>query len=126
MSRFENPPYQLLASDGYNSDFFGTAVAISGNFALAGASHHNHIVPDSGAAYPFEGRPDGNWVGIVKLRARRLSDRVSLSSRINLILVDVARWCAVPVPSRKNALDRGTGTRTMGLSARALPIIEAD
>ena len=57
---------KLLASDGSGSDDFGRSVAIDGNTAVIGASDHDDVGPNMGAAYVF--RFDGfRWVEQQKL-----------------------------------------------------------
>jgi hypothetical protein len=45
---------KLLASDGATSDYFGTSVAISGDYAIVGAYLDDDNGTDSGSAYIFE------------------------------------------------------------------------
>jgi len=56
---------KLTASDAADGDFFGDAVSISGNTAIAGAIHHEHApapaTASHGAAFVFV-KPGGGWV----------------------------------------------------------------
>lgn len=54
----------LLASDGIDGDEFGTAVAISADSLLVGASHAAVIAPRTGAAYAYELPRDADGDGI--------------------------------------------------------------
>jgi len=46
--------FKLLADDGAEGDGFGSAVAISGNIAIVGASHDDDNSTDSGSVYVFD------------------------------------------------------------------------
>jgi hypothetical protein len=60
--------WKLLASDGGADDYFGRAVAVSGDTAILGAPRKDDNGSDSGAAYVF--RFDGaSWVEEAKLLA---------------------------------------------------------
>ena len=59
---------KLLASDGSTKDYFGTSVAISGNYAIVGAYQDDDPVPGSGSAYIFY-RDGTNWTQQAKLTA---------------------------------------------------------
>jgi uncharacterized protein (TIGR03437 family) len=60
---------QLLANDGAAGDYFGTAVAISGDTIVIGASHKDvNGVKDQGAAYVFV-RSGGTWIQQARLMA---------------------------------------------------------
>lgn len=75
---------KLLASDGDAEDRFGSAVSISGHYAIVGAFLGNGLVADSGSAYIFHF--DGvNWVEQQKLRAYDglLNDRFGNSVSIS-------------------------------------------
>jgi hypothetical protein len=62
---------KVTASDGAESDFFGSAVSISGQTAIIGALAKNGTGSDSGAAYIFERNQGGmnNWGEMKKLTA---------------------------------------------------------
>ena len=51
-----------------DGDNFGNAVAVSGNWAIVGASHADDILVESGAAYVFE-RTASGWVERQRLKA---------------------------------------------------------
>jgi hypothetical protein len=51
---------RLTASDAFFLDYFGTAVAVSGDVAVVGARWDDDHGPDSGSAYVFEGLSDCN------------------------------------------------------------------
>ncbi len=55
---------KLIADDGAEGDFFGSSVAISGDYAVVGA-----IYDGPGSAYVFERQLDGEWVQAQKLTA---------------------------------------------------------
>jgi hypothetical protein len=59
---------KLLAPDGAASDFFGTSVSISGDFALVGALQDDDKGLDSGSAYMFQ-RNGSDWTFLSKLNA---------------------------------------------------------
>ena len=72
--------YKLLASDRKHAGGMGNAVAINGNFVIAGATNHDFGVDDenrmeaAGAAYIWERLADGKWSKAQKLVA---SDRTA-------------------------------------------------
>ena len=77
---------RLTASDGAPGDYFGSAVAINGNYAIVGADDHDlNSKEDAGAAYVFE-RIDGSWTEVAKLTASdsdafaRFGDSVCIST----------------------------------------------
>ena len=58
---------KLVASDGRASDFFGNAVAVSGDYAVIGATGNSASFSKSGAAYVFERDPStGVWTQVEK------------------------------------------------------------
>jgi len=57
---------KLLASDGYNSDFFGRSVSIDGDYAIIGAYQDYDNGSDSGSAYIFT-RDVTDWIQQAKL-----------------------------------------------------------
>ena len=59
---------KLLASDGASGDYFGSDVAISGNYAIVGANGDDDNGSDSGSAYIFE-LSNGTWSQKQKLLA---------------------------------------------------------
>ena len=59
---------KLIAGDAAGADWFGGAVAVSGDTALIGARGDDDIDPNSGAAYVFE-RTGGLWLEQQKLGA---------------------------------------------------------
>jgi len=59
---------KLLASDGAKDDRFGISVAISGNFAIVGATGDDDLGNKSGSAYIFEWN-GANWIQVTKLTA---------------------------------------------------------
>ena len=83
---------KLLASDGTDGDFFGTAVAIFGEVALVGADGHDDAAESAGAAYVFRyDAQTSRWVEEQKLLASdgteldRFGDSVSISGDVALI-----------------------------------------
>jgi len=62
------PESKLTASDGGEEDYFGTAVSISGNYAIVGAYGDDDNGSNSGSAYVFERTGDG-WIQLAKLTA---------------------------------------------------------
>jgi len=66
----------LRASNAGGNDYFGSSVAISGNYAIVGASYEDNISVDpnfdSGAAYIYERDGSGNWIEKPILRASNL------------------------------------------------------
>jgi fibronectin type 3 domain-containing protein len=60
---------KLLADDGTVSDWFGFAVAISGDLAVVGAAHDLERGIFAGAAYVFRRGGDGSWTQEQKLLA---------------------------------------------------------
>jgi hypothetical protein len=52
---------KLISSRNQSSEFFGSAVAISGNFAIIGAYYNSEKGTSAGAAYIFEQTPSG-WI----------------------------------------------------------------
>ena len=59
---------KLTAGDGAEGDYFGTAVAISGDYAIVGAYNDDDNGSNSGSAYVFE-RGGGSWAQVAKLTA---------------------------------------------------------
>ncbi|MEE8156235.1 MAG: FG-GAP repeat protein [Phycisphaerales bacterium] len=83
---------KLLASDGTEGDFFGTAVAVFGEVAIVGAGGHDDAAESAGAAYVF--RYDvqtSRWVEEQKLLASdgteldRFGDSVSIRGDVALL-----------------------------------------
>ena len=60
---------KLIASDGAGSDFFGTSVSISGDYAIVGAYRDDDNGSGSGSAYIFERDAGGTWSQGPKLTA---------------------------------------------------------
>ncbi len=60
---------KLTAGDGASSDYFGSAVSISGDTAIAGSHYDDDKGSGSGSAYIFQGDGTGNWAQIDKLTA---------------------------------------------------------
>lgn len=58
---------KLLASDGDYADFFGCAVAVSGETAVVGAYGNDDLGQVSGSAYIFERQADRTWVQVTRL-----------------------------------------------------------
>ncbi|KPK75212.1 MAG: hypothetical protein AMJ79_12135, partial [Phycisphaerae bacterium SM23_30] len=61
-----NEPIKLIAADGATDDRFGTAAAISGDWAIVGAEDDEDHGFDAGAAYFFHFQ-DPNWIQQAKL-----------------------------------------------------------
>ena len=59
---------KLTASDGYNSDEFGYAVAVSGDTAVIGSRYDDDYGTNSGSAYVFK-RSGSSWTQEQKLNA---------------------------------------------------------
>jgi len=59
---------KITASDGASSDYFGTAVSISGDYAIVGADGDDDNGDNSGSAYIF-GRTESGWIQLAKLTA---------------------------------------------------------
>jgi hypothetical protein len=69
MTTVQNELVKLLASDAAAGDQFGWSVAISGNYAIVGASYNDdNNANDSGSAYIFE-LSNGTWTEKQKLLA---------------------------------------------------------
>ena len=62
------PQEKLTASDGASGDNFGFAVAMDGDYAVAGAYYDDTTMTDSGSAYIFN-RNGTDWVQQAKLTA---------------------------------------------------------
>ena len=62
------PESKLTASDGASDDYFGTAVSMSGDYAIVGASKDDDNGTNSGSAYVFE-RTGSGWIQLAKLTA---------------------------------------------------------
>lgn len=60
---------QLVASDAFAGDNFGSGVAISGDTAIVGANLDDDHGDGSGSAYVFERDQAGNWALVKKLTA---------------------------------------------------------
>jgi hypothetical protein len=60
---------KLAASDGAAGDWFGTAVALSGDTVLVGAPGAASSGSQSGAAYLFEPGTDGAWSQVARIAA---------------------------------------------------------
>ena len=68
----------LTASDGELGDFFGSSVALDGDFLVVGAERDDLEVGfgnDAGSAYVFERGPGGAWVEVAKLRGSDTAGR---------------------------------------------------
>ena len=59
---------KLLASDGWNYDYFGNSVSISGDYAIVGAHYDDDNGTSSGSAYIFK-RTGTSWSEYAKLLA---------------------------------------------------------
>ena len=57
---------KLLPADGYSSDYFGSSVAISGDYAIVGAYRDDDNGNNSGSAYIFQ-RSGSVWIEQTKL-----------------------------------------------------------
>ena len=60
---------KLVAPDGQADDWFGSTVAISGDYALVGAHKEDSQGSNAGAAYVFQRTGGNSWVGGTKLVA---------------------------------------------------------
>ena len=88
---------RILASDPDDQDKFGTDIAVSGDRALIGAwGDDGQYGEDSGAAYVFERRDDGEWAEMAKLAPAggdsRAGQAVALSGDRALIGAPWARY----------------------------------
>ena len=98
-----NEEQKLTASDGAANDMFGYSVAIDGSRILVGATRHDDVINDSGAAYVFEDQ-GGTWVEQQKLTATApgfidffgwsvsISGDVAAVGVVNDDVVEVFRW----------------------------------
>jgi len=59
---------KLVASDGYNNEYFGSSVSISGDYAIVGARYDTVGGPNSGSAYIFK-RSGTTWTEEDKISA---------------------------------------------------------
>ena len=59
---------KLVASDAQALDFFGSTVALEGDWAAIAAPSEDDVADNSGAVYMFQ-RVGGNWIEIQKLKA---------------------------------------------------------
>ena len=70
---------KIVANDRDMRDEFGTAVSISGNYAVVGAPIADHplfgSLVQSGAAYIYEKSPSGSWNQIQKIQPATPSDQ---------------------------------------------------
>ncbi len=64
---------KLVASDGHPENYFGSSVAISGDYAIVGACHDGENGVSSGAAYIFY-NDNGEWIEQQKLEADGIDD----------------------------------------------------
>ncbi len=64
---------KLTASDGDESDFFGTSVSISGDYAIVGAYGDDYNGSRTGSAYVFE-KPAGGWSDMTQTAKLTASD----------------------------------------------------
>jgi len=60
---------KLTADDGDLWDEFGSAVSVSGDYAIVGAWQDDGVGEDSGSAYVFERDPGGTWTEVEQLIA---------------------------------------------------------
>ena len=84
---------KLRASDGEESDLFGRAVDISGDYAVIGAQWDQHHDARSGSAYIFE-RIGGAWTEIKKLVPPNAADDMLFGSAVAVHedIVVVGAW----------------------------------
>ncbi|HEX3044269.1 MAG TPA: cohesin domain-containing protein [Bacillota bacterium] len=68
---------KVTATDGLTLDSFGSAVAISNNYAIAGAPNDDDNGTDSGSAYIFERDASGIWKQKQKLLATESGSKVN-------------------------------------------------
>lgn len=114
---------KLRASDPSHTGVFGRAVAIDGNALLVGASSHDTLVRDAGAAYVFE-RLGGQWVQTAQLTAPDggaegdlLGYAVGLAGEIGVV--------GVPLDDDR-ASNSGSAHVFTGLADVAPPVISAE
>ena len=74
------PDGTLMASDGAENDWFGTGVAVDGDWAVVGASRKNN---NTGAAYVFHRGAEG-WVEQGKLEADGVAEAGQFGSAVAL------------------------------------------
>ena len=81
---------KLIADDGAEGDFFGSSVAISGDYAVVGA-----IYDGPGSAYVFERQLEGEWVQAQKLTASdgQRGDEFGKSVAVSGDVIVVGAWC---------------------------------
>ena len=87
------PEVTKLISDGAADDFFGSAVSISGDYAIVGAYEDDDNGYHSGSAYIFK-RSGGSWTKAAKLTASdgAADDRFGLSVSISGDSAIVGAW----------------------------------
>ena len=92
---------KLIASDAEKEDYFGTALAISGDYAVIGAAGDDDVgsgigSSDSGSAYVFHRSADGSWPEVAKLIAHDSAngDNFGVSVAIDGDLVVVGTYAS--------------------------------
>ncbi|MCH2154305.1 MAG: FG-GAP repeat protein [Phycisphaerales bacterium] len=85
---------KLTASDAAELDYFGTSVAISGDWILIGANEDDDNDSNSGSAYLFQRQGDGTWSEIQKLIASdgATKDRFGQSVAISGETAIIGAW----------------------------------
>ena len=64
---------KLTASDGFNDDYFGSAVSVSGDHIVVGAMHNGTTWSKTGSAYIFT-KPAGGWTDMTETAKLTASD----------------------------------------------------
>lgn len=96
---------KITASDRAPSDRFGGSVAISGNYAIIGASFEDDdtALTHAGAAYIFERDVTGNWVEVQKIVA---SDR-DVGAEFGYTVAISGNYAIVGAPFKDEVTDAG-------------------
>jgi hypothetical protein len=79
-----NQVARLTADDAAPSDYFGSAVTVSGDMAVIGARQQDGAATDAGAAYLFRRQDGGGWTQQAKLTAGDAASSDFLGSAIAL------------------------------------------
>ena len=85
-----NEEKKLVASDRADHDFFGTSVAISGNYAIVGAIYEaedslgENTLDNAGSAYIFKREDNGNWNEVQKIVASDRAEDDNFGNSVNI------------------------------------------
>ena len=99
---------KIIASDAAPDDQFGTSVAISGDYAIAGAPGDDDIGVDSGSAYIFYRNQGGadNWGQIAKLTASDAAAGDQFGTSVSIS----GDYAVVGAPFKDNGVDADSGS----------------